>query len=101
VCRCQDCLAYAARRLQNVVVPKAKDTITLRLKPLGSSNIVILTLLCMLRSIKLDNDLAGVPREIRDVDSDRRLSAKMQAERLQRTQQIPKLALGIGRATTQ
>ena len=41
--------------------------IALRLQPGGASVIVILLLLCVLRTIKLDDNFSGVPGKIRTV----------------------------------
>ena len=68
----------------NIVVPKAKHAVALRLKPTGpcfiADNIVFIA---VLRTVYLDNEVGCHARDIDDICADRDLSSKMAAERRQ------------------
>src|ERR1700724_31347 len=55
----------------------------------------------MLRSVELEDDLSRVPSEVSDIAPDRRLPAKMHAERLHAAQKPPHFSLGIRRLASQ
>ena len=55
----------------------------------------------MLRSVELDDDLSRVPSEVGNITSDRRLPAKMHAERFHAAQKPPHFSFGIRRLASQ
>src|SRR5580692_7860115 len=55
----------------------------------------------MLRSVELDDELSRVPSEVGDITSDRRLPAKMHAERFHTAQKPPHLSFGVRRLASQ
>lgn len=82
---------------QHVMVPKSHDAVALRLKPSTTAGIPLGCLLRMLPAVHFDDQFPREPSKIDDVRSDWALSAEMQAERLQRSQDAPKPGFRIRR----
>src|SRR5580704_4983607 len=55
----------------------------------------------MLRSVEFNDDLSRKPGEVGNITSDRRLPAKMHAERLHTAQKPPHFSFGIRRLASQ
>jgi len=66
------------------------------LKPRGSTFVIVALKLSVLTTVDLDNELSGVPDKIDDEGTDGRLTSKVNAERLHRTQHIPEFPFGVG-----
>jgi hypothetical protein len=73
--RCKDCSQRSIGIGQSLIVPKPDHPIPLRLDPIHS----IRALLGMLTAIDLDDQLRLGTKEIRNIGTDRMLSAKPEA----------------------
>jgi hypothetical protein len=101
LCSRQDYFADASRRFQNIIVPETQHAIALRLKPIGALSVVKRAGIGMLRSVKLNDDFARMPSEIRNIDANRCLPSEVHSQWLQRSQQEPQLSFGICNITPQ
>ncbi len=95
-------LHHAIDVLANIVVPKSKDTIALRLKPFRSDMVApAARIFAMLRSVNFNDEPGSWAGEVDDKFADRHLAAEVSAVGLHLAKMAPELRFSIRRVCAQ
>jgi hypothetical protein len=90
-----DVFQYIRDPQQNIVIPISQDPITLCFQHKGSP-LVVSSLLDMLTTIQLDDQLQLMTQEVGNVTCYRDLSSELKTTQLLQSKMLPEAALGIG-----
>jgi hypothetical protein len=83
---------------ENVIIPKAQDSVSVLCQPAVAYGIAWVGR--MLTTVDLYYEATFAAHEVDDIGSDRLLADKLVASDLTGTKPVPKLTLGVGRIAT-